>query len=105
MENIILPTLIVLVVLFILFLLLRKLNCWYWKINKILAVLESIDSKLSSPSVNIPRKVKQGLDDSSINHKSVYKTESEDVPSLFCYHCGAENPHRKKKCSKCGKDL
>ena len=31
----------------IIFLLCRELMCWYWKINRIVLLLESIDAKLN----------------------------------------------------------
>jgi hypothetical protein len=40
--------LVILFIGFIIFLILREIMCWYWKINQILTVLESIDSKLSA---------------------------------------------------------
>lgn len=40
--------LVTLVVCFFVFLLLRELNCWYWKINRQLELLEDIGQTLSS---------------------------------------------------------
>lgn len=43
-------TLVYIVVCFLIFLALREVMCWYWKINRIMNLLQSIDSKLSGPS-------------------------------------------------------
>jgi len=32
---------------FLIFLIMREFNCWYFKFNKIVKLLESIDSKLT----------------------------------------------------------
>jgi len=40
--------LIFLIVGIIIFLLCRELMCWYWKINRIVLLLESIDAKLGN---------------------------------------------------------
>lgn len=50
--------LVVAIVLFVIFLLLRELNCWYWKINKGIELLEEIKGLLinnqSNPSQSAP---------------------------------------------------
>ena len=38
--------LLILLVVFVVFLVLRGFFCWYWKINRILALLEKIEAKL-----------------------------------------------------------
>lgn len=43
---------IVLGILFLVFLLLRELMCWYWKVNEVVTLLKSIDSKLSNDESN-----------------------------------------------------
>ena len=40
MENSFVLAIIVLVVAFVLFLILRELNCWYWKINQRISLME-----------------------------------------------------------------
>lgn len=40
-----------LIILIGLFLLCREVMCWYWKINKLVALLESIDRKLGKTSI------------------------------------------------------
>jgi hypothetical protein len=49
---------VVIIVVFIVFLICRKLVCWYWKINKLVALMEeqnlllkNIESRLSSSSL------------------------------------------------------
>lgn len=39
---------ITIIVTFVIFLVLRELNCWYWKINEIVTLLEDIKSRLPS---------------------------------------------------------
>ncbi len=38
---------------FAIFLVGRELFCWYWKVNRIISLLESIDSKLKSKDTHI----------------------------------------------------
>ena len=40
------------VVLLIVFVVLRELWCWYWKLNRIVSLLESIDKKLDGAEVS-----------------------------------------------------
>ncbi len=46
MENIVGVLVVFFIIGFGVFLLLRELMCWYYKINRIVSLLESIDSKL-----------------------------------------------------------
>ena len=46
LEPVIVPLLVFLVVTLIMFLVLRHVVCWYWKINRIVALLESINTRL-----------------------------------------------------------
>lgn len=39
-------TLFYLVIAIVIFLLLREFNCWYWKINKVIELLEKISSNI-----------------------------------------------------------
>ncbi|MFH1328911.1 MAG: hypothetical protein ABIH76_08770 [Candidatus Bathyarchaeota archaeon] len=39
-------TIIIVIVCLFVFLIARELVCWYWKLNKIVSLLESIDEKL-----------------------------------------------------------
>ena len=38
------------VILFVIFLLIREVMCWYWKVNVMIRLLQSIDAKLTPPS-------------------------------------------------------
>lgn len=38
---------IIIIVCFLVFLIAREFMCWYWKINKMVSLLESIDEKLN----------------------------------------------------------
>lgn len=46
------PSIIVLLLLILIFLLGRELICWYWKINKIVDVLEKILKRLERQNYN-----------------------------------------------------
>lgn len=48
--------LIIIVVAFGLFFVLRAFMCWYWKINQMVALLESIDKKLSNVTISTEKK-------------------------------------------------
>ena len=52
-DNIIRYVLIGFVVLFIIFLILRELNCWYWKINRMADTLDRIDNSLEQLSKKV----------------------------------------------------
>ena len=50
------------VVWFIIFLILRGFNCWYWKINKIVSLLEEINKKLDNDKPDKEQPVKEQQD-------------------------------------------
>ena len=58
--------------------------CWYWKINKILSVLESIDSKLT-PSSKIASKVNEGK--TSDTQAGDINVESIDYSKYYLIQC------------------
>jgi len=64
--------LIYLIVLVVVFLICREIVCWYWKIDKRLEVLKSIDNKLSylMPDAFKQDKIKK---ENEINKKPVIK--------------------------------
>jgi hypothetical protein len=52
------PVLVGLVTVIVLFLILREFWCWYWKLNRMVELLESIDSSLKQlPAVSRARAV------------------------------------------------
>jgi len=66
---------IVLLVLLLIFLIARELICWYWKLNKIVSLLESIDGKL-----NLDDKIEQiqiALD--KIEGNSIGKSSASNI--------------------------
>ncbi len=49
MENsVLISILVAFVILFFVFLLIREMVCWYWKINRMVELLENIDKKLGA---------------------------------------------------------
>ncbi|RPI06458.1 MAG: hypothetical protein EHM64_02945 [Ignavibacteriae bacterium] len=76
METVIGSALAVLLIVFVVFLILRELMCWYWKINKIIVVLESIESKLSHLLTNSARG-----ENSNYQSASEVKIASSEVDS------------------------
>ena len=65
--------LIILAVLFVIFLIFRELNCWYWKINRIVELLENIHYKLGNN--NIEEQIKSNIEtiDTSVSSQSKIK--------------------------------
>ena len=47
MDEVVIGILVAFFVAFIVFLILRELMCWYWKINRIVSLLEGIQASLS----------------------------------------------------------
>lgn len=113
MDNLLNSLLIFLLVTIVIFFIARELVCWYWKINRIVELLESIDRKLSKNnglSKNV--KSKTSLVNGSLEKESIdFSEENFDVHTLnnedfdFCYHCGAELEKGAKKCTSCNKNL
>lgn len=50
MQNIAAYLLVALLIVAVLFLVLREVSCWYFKINRRIALLESINAKLDAQS-------------------------------------------------------
>ena len=46
MLALLVPMFLFLAIVLLIFLICRELVCWYWKINRIVSLLESIDQKL-----------------------------------------------------------
>ena len=86
MESVVGTSLIVIVVGFLVFLLLRELMCWYYKINRMLAVLESIDSKLSRIALSAPM-TSEG-DASQPTASSTPPVDYSDSYLIQCPKCG-----------------
>jgi len=77
MESILVIALLVLLVVFIIFLVLREAMCWYWKINRIVFLLESINEILARSKDIIP-----GTE--LCPHCKKPKQKSENI----CKYCG-----------------
>ena len=62
MGSVIGTLLVVVVILFVIFLVIREVMCWYWKINRIVVLLESIDKKLFANSTSSANSIVQNED-------------------------------------------
>ena len=110
------------------FLLCRELNCWYWKLNQIVSLLEEIKEKMGKsepvyeqsgnnkpkPDLNNflnnkpvdKQSNKEETLNNFLNNKPVGKQsnkEETDYNKWTCPKCGAENGGNWYYCSKCGK--
>lgn len=80
-----------LVISFIIFLILRELMCWYYKINKIVSLLEEISSRLSGVR---------------ISHEGIATAESKiEGQTISCANCGKPISLGDKFCPYCGTAL
>jgi len=52
MDGVVVGILVAFFVAFIVFLILRELMCWYWKVNRIVSLLEGIQASLYNLSRN-----------------------------------------------------
>ncbi len=86
-------TLIILIISVVAFFIFRGLVLWYWKINRIVNLLESIDSKLSGKRPRSEQNTKQCPSCGSKYNPNDYR---EDITEIKCSACGAslstENP-------------
>ena len=91
------------------FFLCRELNCWYWKLNQIVSLLEEIKEKMgkSEPVYEQSGNNKPKPDlNNFLNNKPVGKQsnkEETDHNKWTCPKCGTENGGNWYYCSKCGK--
>ena len=84
--------LIVIVIIIVFILIIREVVCWYFKINKMVGFLESIDNRLAN--MNFPAThaaSTTGVSFGDINKK--------------CKKCGTDNNVNAIECSKCGERL
>lgn len=91
MEQLIGIYILALVVGFIIFLILRELMCWYYKINKIVSLLEEISSKLGRARLTREEIVSVG--------------QKNEEQSVSCANCGKPISPEDKFCPYCGTAL
>ena len=53
MDDVVVIILAALLIAFIVFLILRKFICWYWKVNRIVSLLEGIQASLYKLNQNL----------------------------------------------------
>lgn len=79
-------TLLVLVVLFLIF---REVICWYWKVNRMVELLESIDSRLSmSVAGNAMATKPTSTSGPSVVETCPFCKEQSLRSNAACEHCG-----------------
>ena len=85
METILVPALVVLLIVFVVFFILRELMCWYWKINEIVGLLESINSKISHSLGNSARAENSNLQ--SVSETKVASSPHIDYSDSYLIKC------------------
>jgi len=98
MGQIIVSFLVVFFIAFIVFLILRELMCWYWKINRVITLLESIDYKLSSSTNASTIRMSQHASGAELSSGSVPKYGEE-----ICPFCKESSLKSNAVCENCGK--
>lgn len=99
MENYFIYLIIVLVIAFIIFLILRELNCWYWKVNKRIVIMEEQNVLLKrillalDPSTNTKIITNSSISTSDSSSTSNTKPEVADVQ--FVYENLSENEKKR----------
>ena len=73
----------------VLFFILRELNCWYWKINEIVAIMKEMSGKLDGLST-APGAAQAGI---------VLREQ------ISCRHCGKKTDMAGKFCGSCGGEI
>jgi hypothetical protein len=80
-----------LIILIALFLILREVNCWYWKINRRIDLMEEQN--------NLLKKVLQNYGG------TVNPAKSNAGGVVICKKCSASNPSDSVFCESCGQKL
>ena len=70
----------------LIFLALREFFCWYWKVNQMVAILESIDHSLLRSTKRL-KTIEKALE----NQEAVTGAEEEPEPVLWPQMLGSEN--------------
>jgi hypothetical protein len=93
----------------IIFLICRELVCWYWKINRLVELMEQQNSLLSSlMSKNISssnasnNNSSAGGNFSEINTSNAPPINRNDGDTWVCKKCGEENRSTSSSCKGCG---
>ncbi|MFZ4740071.1 MAG: hypothetical protein ACOYLE_02785 [Bacteroidales bacterium] len=75
--------LITIIVLIVIFFLMREVNCWYWKINKRIALMEEQNELLkvlvNINKINTPNETSIIIDETEIEELTAYKTNQGEV--------------------------
>ena len=98
---------ITIVVLIIIFLIVREILCWYWKINKIVRILEDISSKLS-PSFSYAN---QEMEEDTLESEAFITPDiasninSQISGMTMCPHCKKPTLITRDRCEHCGRNI
>jgi hypothetical protein len=108
--------LVIILIMFIIFLIGRELVCWYFKINQMIQILQTISSKLSGANFHPSTSSAASATASSISTvcSSCLKSYDGDLRGQFCENCGKplseikteviQSPIGSKKyCFSCGR--
>lgn len=87
------------VILIIIFFITREVWCWYWKINEIVDLLQSIDQKLTANN-----RFNSGEEESS-EDKISFKNIVNENETRVCPFCSETVKNSALVCRFCGKDL
>ena len=100
------------IVFLIIMLILRELWCWYFKLNKMVALLTDIREALQnpgawSPALNTASTTlnSEGLEEKEPTKKMSSKQKQEMYDNGECPSCAAEIESSSIRCSECGEKL
>jgi hypothetical protein len=86
----------------IVFLICREIVCWYWKINKLVELMEEQNDLLSSLSTKITSSSSSDVG----NSNSTNPPRKPDIVNFgdtwTCKKCGDKNPITSSTCKGCG---
>jgi hypothetical protein len=89
----------------ILFLIFREVVCWYYKINRMVSLMEDVKSSLLSISQSLSRGTSTDAADISGVSAEPGAEERGSGISSACPSCGKQVPADSKFCENCGHHL
>ena len=102
---------IVVIVWFVLFLILREVMCWYWKINKMVGLMQEMSGKLdrlvgtpspSAPAGSLPDQRPAGRTPSGGLGPIESGAQVDNSEQMACPNCGRETRTDGQFCEHCG---
>jgi hypothetical protein len=85
----------------LIFLLLREFWCWYWKINKRIALLESVEKKLSI--ITNTESILDAVETPSEELSDLSNEIEQEKEAQVCSHCSKETTDKMYYCPSCEK--